>query len=170
MQFRKDNINNSWDLLIGLISFLVLGIMCFFIYLPLAPTIESYLNRPKYDQEELNRRTSARLSYHNDDWDRVSNGIHVKTGMIYDQNFKYIKAHCLACHSSKLITQNKADRAGWKSMIKWMQSTQGLHDLGADEPYVLDYLSKNYAPKEMGRRPNIDMEEIEWYVLDLNED
>lgn len=103
-----------------------------------------------------------------DDWDKVENGIHLRTGMIWDKNLKYIEANCLACHSSKLITQNRATRDGWKLMIRWMQETQGLHDLGQDETYVLDYLSTHYAPKETGRRPNLDIENIEWYVLNLD--
>lgn len=103
-----------------------------------------------------------------DDWDKVENDIHLRTGMIWDKNLKYIETNCLACHSSKLITQNRATRDGWKQMIRWMQETQGLHDLGQDETFVLDYLSTHYAPKETGRRPNLDIENIEWYVLNLD--
>ena len=102
-----------------------------------------------------------------DDWDKVENGIHIRTGMKWDENLKYLERHCLACHSSKLITQNRATRDGWLQMIRWMQQTQGLHDLANDEKYVLDYLSKYYAPEKAGRRPNLDIKSIEWYVLDL---
>jgi len=69
-------------------------------------------------------------------------------------------------HSPKLITQNRATRAGWKQMIDWMQETQGLQDLGEHETAILDYLAKHYAPEEEGRRRNLNMEEVEWYVLE----
>jgi len=52
-------------------------------------------------------------------------------------------------------------------MIRWMQAKQGLWDLGPNEPVILDYLAANYAPEEIGRRANLDVEGIEWYVLDL---
>jgi hypothetical protein len=55
-------------------------------------------------------------------------------------------------------------------MIKWMQETQGLGDLGTNEPIVLDYLAKYYAPKETGRRKSLEIAEIEWYILDLEEE
>lgn len=104
--------------------------------------------------------------YESADPDRVVDGIHVASGMIYDENFKLVQRTCTTCHSSKLITQNRATRDGWSQMIDWMQATQGLQDLGKYEVKVLDYLAKNYAPIESGRRPNLDMADIEWYDLD----
>lgn len=157
--------NNSWDALLRLLSLLVFFVVCGIVYTPVKPSIEKYLNRPKYDKALLQKLSLARSQQLSNDWDKVEKGIHVKTGMIYDSNFKHIQSHCLSCHSSKLITQNRADRAGWQSMIRWMQKTQGLHDLAESEPKILDYLSKHYAPKEVGRRPNIDMAEVEWYIL-----
>jgi cytochrome c5 len=94
----------------------------------------------------------------------VVDGIHVATGLIVDDGFEQVKASCTACHSSKLITQNKADREGWKKMIRWMQETQNLWDLGPNEDIILDYLAKNYAPKASGRRMNLT--NIEWYTLE----
>ena len=44
-----------------------------------------------------------------------------------------------------------------------MQETQKLWDLGGDEVVILDYLEKNYAPKEHGRRT--PLKNIEWYEL-----
>jgi hypothetical protein len=157
--------NNSWDALLRFLNLVVFIVVCIIIYIPSKPSIDRYLNRPKYDKEQLRKLTLERSRGLSDDWDKVEKGIHVKTGMVYDSNFKHIQSHCLSCHSSKLITQNRADRNGWKSMIRWMQKTQGLHDLSDSEPKILDYLSKHYAPKEVGRRPNIDMKEVEWYLL-----
>ncbi len=96
----------------------------------------------------------------------VVNDIHVATGMIYDSGFEEVYQSCTGCHSSKLITQNRANRSGWKNLITWMQETQGLWDLGDKEPVILDYLSKNYAPQEVGRRAVLNVEEIEWYKLE----
>ena len=103
-----------------------------------------------------------------DDWDKVENGIHLRTGLKWDDDLVLIEANCLACHSSKLISQNKATRSGWEQMIRWMQATQGLHDLGDNEAKILDYLSKYYAPENTGRRKNLDIDKIEWYVLNLD--
>jgi len=100
------------------------------------------------------------------DYSLVENGIHVQSGLAYDENFEIVRALCTSCHSSKLITQNRATREGWRDMIVWMQKTQNLPDLGPNEPVVLDYLAKYYAPKEEGRRPLLDQEEIEWYYLE----
>lgn len=72
-------------------------------------------------------------------------------------------ANCTGCHSGKLVTQNRATREGWTNMIRWMQRTQNLKDLGADEQKILDYLSENYAPAEQGRRANLVVDE--WYEL-----
>lgn len=115
------------------------------------------------------KREALRRVERADNWDLVENGIHLKTGLKDDPNLKIVIGACTSCHSSKLIIQNKASREGWKNMIVWMQETQGLVDLAAQEPIILDYLSKHYAPEEVGRRKNLDMESIEWYVLNLNQ-
>ncbi|WP_306642884.1 hypothetical protein [Sanyastnella coralliicola] len=96
--------------------------------------------------------------------DLIENGIHMRTGLIVDDGFEQVKVTCLACHSAKLVTQNRADRDGWKKMIRWMQETQNLWDLGPNEDIILDYLAKNYAPEQEGRRANL--KDIEWYVLE----
>ena len=40
------------------------------------------------------------------------------TGMVVAEGFEMVRQRCLSCHSSKLITQNKATRDGWKDMIQ----------------------------------------------------
>lgn len=74
-----------------------------------------------------------------------------------------VVANCTGCHSGKLVTQNRATREGWTNMIRWMQRTQNLKDLGPAEDKILDYLAKNYAPTEQGRRAKLVVEE--WYEL-----
>lgn len=95
--------------------------------------------------------------------DGVVNGVDTLTGLAYDDTFEIVRANCITCHSSKLITQNRATREGWKGMLDWMKETQNLPDLGDNEGPILDYLAKHYAPENKGRRLNLD--EIEWYVL-----
>ena len=80
-----------------------------------------------------------------------------------DETFPLIIANCTSCHSAKLITQNRATREGWASMIDWMQATQGLWKFDEHEPQILDYLAKYYSPTETGRRENLAVEE--WYEL-----
>ena len=93
----------------------------------------------------------------------VANGIHVPTGLIADTDVDLVIAHCTACHSAKLITQNRATKSGWKNTIVWMQQTQKLWDLGDHEERILNYLAKNYAPQEQGRRKPLTVEM--WYEL-----
>ncbi|WP_020570805.1 hypothetical protein [Neolewinella persica] len=104
------------------------------------------------------------------DEDQIKDGIHVATGLIYAEGFDIVRGTCTACHSAKLVTQNRATREGWTEMIRWMQAKQGLWDLGANEPIILSYLATNYAPEDIGRRASIDVDAIEWYVLDLEKE
>jgi hypothetical protein len=98
---------------------------------------------------------------------RIENGIHVQTGLLDGEGLNLVIAHCTACHSAQLVTQNRADREGWKKMIFWMQETQNLWDLGTQEEAILDYLAKNYAPEavESGNFRRAPLKDIEWYEL-----
>lgn len=93
----------------------------------------------------------------------IVNGIHQPTGLIVDKGVEDVMVNCGACHSLSLVTQNRATRDGWKDIIVWMQETQKLWDLGAKEAVILDYLAKNYAPENEGRRRMLEIEE--WYSL-----
>lgn len=141
-------------------------------YFLLQDRINAFLNKPRYSQEQLNemskRSDKIRRQERSENWDLVENGIHVKTGLKADEDLQLIIGACTSCHSAKLITQNSATRVGWKNMIVWMQETQGLPDLGDQEPRILNYLSRHYAPKEVGRRENLDLGAIEWYILNLD--
>jgi hypothetical protein len=90
--------------------------------------------------------------------------IDVKTGLIIDQGYLKVKSECTVCHSAKLIIQNRTTREGWLKTIRWMQDTQGLHQLTAEtEEEILTYLAKNYPPEHKGRRANLIVEN--WYWL-----
>jgi len=95
--------------------------------------------------------------------EKTENNIDPETGLVVDKGYKIVIQNCISCHSSKLIIQNKATREGWLSMIRWMQETQKLWDLGDDETIILDYLARHYAPSQQGRRKPLS--NIEWYVL-----
>lgn len=92
-----------------------------------------------------------------------ADSIDVVSGFIAKGNFQVVKRHCMACHSSKLVLQNRATREGWEEMIHWMQATQKLWDLGEDEPLILDYLATYYGPQKKGRRSNLVV--AEWYEI-----
>jgi hypothetical protein len=85
------------------------------------------------------------------------------SGLVVDDELSLVVGNCTACHSAKLIAQNRATREGWKNMILWMQETQNLWDLGPNEDKILDYLARHYAPEKTGRRKNL--QNIEWYEL-----
>jgi len=99
-------------------------------------------------------------------FNKVENGIHLRTGLKDDPHLQTVIGACTPCHSAQLITQNRATRDGWEGMIRWMQESQGLGELGQAEPVILDYLAQYYAPEETGRRKNLDMSSIEWYELE----
>ena len=128
-----------------------------------------YLIRPEtFDVGRLFPDPPARASSTEtlavDDGEKVENGIHLATGLVFDDRFDLVRSSCTACHSAKLITQNRMSRDNWEKTIRWMQETQKLWDLGPNEPMILDYLAEHYAPVSFGRRKNLEV--TEWYVLD----
>jgi len=78
------------------------------------------------------------------------------TGLIIDTGWNDVRAHCGACHSHALVTQQQADRPTWLGWIRWMQQTQNLWQFDpVTESRILDYLAKNYPPKADRRRAPI---------------
>ncbi len=67
------------------------------------------------------------------------------SGFIIDKGWELTNAHCAACHSAKLVTQNRMDRSGWEDTIRLMQAEHGLWDLGEAESVIIDYLSTHYS-------------------------
>jgi hypothetical protein len=75
------------------------------------------------------------------------------SGMIIDQHWELVNAHCTVCHSARQITQQRGSRETWLHLIRWMQEEQGLWQFDTDtENNILDYLEKNYAPSASYRR------------------
>ena len=77
-----------------------------------------------------------------------------QTGFAVDSRLPLVRAHCTGCHSAKLVTQYRASREGWLSVIRWMQRTQKLWTFPPEtEADLLDYLAEHYGLIEIrGRR------------------
>ncbi len=149
---------------VKVILFLAAGLVVYGIF---GPSIQqSIAQRPKPLTPEERAAHERKMEDEIAD-DKIENGIHLGTGLKVDTNWELVRSTCTACHSAGMITQSKATREGWKEMIRWMQETQGLWELGDNEAKILDYLAANYAPEESGRRPNLDIAAIEWYMLEL---
>ncbi|MDV7138354.1 monoheme cytochrome C [Maribacter sp. TH_r10] len=98
-----------------------------------------------------------------EDFDKIENGVHVRTGLVDAEGLMTVVNNCTNCHSAKLVTQNKMNKERWISTIRWMQETQNLWDLGPNEDIIINYLVTNYPPTKKGRRENL--KNIEWYTL-----
>jgi hypothetical protein len=99
-----------------------------------------------------------------ENWDKIENGIHLRTGLKDGVGLMETVNNCTNCHSAKLVTQNRMDATRWAATIDWMQETQNLWDLGANEAIIINYLVTNYPVKKKGRR--VTLENIEWYDLE----
>lgn len=165
---QKEDYKIAWwktfNTLMAVIKFIVFVIVGFFIFIPLENDIEKMMKPPA---EYIPQNNASQFAA-SDDPDRVENGIHLQTGLVYAPGFDLVKANCTVCHSAKLVTQNRANREGWIQMIEWMQETQGLWDLGENQDRIVHYLASHYAPEEKGRRENLNLKEVEWYILNLD--
>lgn len=87
---------------------------------------------------------------------QAADNIDPSTGLIMDDGWQSVRAHCGGCHSHALVTGQRADRQTWLDMIRWMQATQNLWQFdAATETAILDYLAKNYPPQPNRRRAPI---------------
>ena|SRR5690554_5859507 len=96
--------------------------------------------------------------------ENVPDSVDMVTGLIKGDGMNLVIGHCTGCHSAELITQNRATREGWIKVIRWMQETQNLWDLGESEDAIVSYLARHYAPEHRGRR--LPLTDIEWYDLE----
>jgi hypothetical protein len=98
-----------------------------------------------------------------DDFDKIENGIHVRTGFKDAEGLMTVVNNCTNCHSSRLVIQNRMNEERWIATIRWMQETQNLWDLGKNEAIIVNYLVTNYPPQKKGRREIL--RNISWYEL-----
>ncbi len=120
----------------------------------------------KSNQSQTPNVTNAEAAQSTEDWNRIEDGIHVRTGLKEDEGLMTVVTHCTACHSAQLVIQNRMNEERWNATIRWMQETQNLWDLGENQKVIVDYLVRNYPPTEKGRRENL--KNIEWYELEEN--
>ncbi len=85
--------------------------------------------------------------------------IDASTGFRMTGDWELVRANCIACHSAKLVTQQRGTAAQWLSMIRWMQEKQNLWQFDPDvETRIVAYLAENYPPSEKRRRAAIPPE------------
>ena len=127
----------------------------------------SYLTWDIYSKEQAKKASIVKAQEaikEEQDWDKIENGVHVRTGLVEAEGLMTVVSNCTSCHSAKLITQNRMTAERWNETIKWMQKKQGLWELGDNQKIIVDYLVANYPYKKKGRRPQLT--DIKWYELE----
>lgn len=163
MEPGPDNTDNTrllWRLLLALVTIAVTTCILGLLYLAFGDAI-SFDRKPPRQMKEAQLRSAPVYA--------IANGLHVESGLVYAPGFEAVLTNCTNCHSGMLITQNRATRQGWDQMIRWMQETQGLWELGVKKDQILDYLAEHYAPVDVGRRAQLTEGDIQWYHLALDE-
>jgi len=120
---------------------------------------------PDFSTFNSNSNTDAYVAANQEeDWDKIENGIHLRTGLIEAEGLMETVTNCTTCHSAKLVTQNRMNKERWAVTIDWMQETQNLWDLGKNEEIIINYLVANYPVTAKGRRQTFT--NIDWYELE----
>ena len=83
-------------------------------------------------------------------------GLDAATGLMMAGDWELVRNNCVACHSAKLITQQRGTAEQWLAMIRWMQKKQNLWSFEKDtEDRIVAYLAENYPPAADRRRAAI---------------
>lgn len=78
------------------------------------------------------------------------------TGFKMTGDWELVRGNCTACHSARLITQQRGNAQQWLAMIRWMQKKQNLWQFDpGTESRIIAYLSENYPPEAARRRAAI---------------
>ena len=81
------------------------------------------------------------------------------TGLKMAGDWEVVRNNCIACHSTRLITQQRGTAEQWLGMIRWMQAKQNLWQFDPDiESKIVAYLAEYYPAPEVGRRAAIPPE------------
>lgn len=80
------------------------------------------------------------------------------TGLVMAPGYEVVIATCTACHSAKLVVQNRGTRSDWEEMLRWMQAKHNLWQMTPEvRDTILEYLATNYgvddAQRSMRRKP-----------------
>ncbi|WP_420321765.1 monoheme cytochrome C [Flagellimonas sp.] len=143
--------------LMYLVFFVFVAIAGFLVYLMVDPSLSAFKKNASNDHY-ISLPTEKEP-----DFDKIENGIHLRTGLVDGDGLMLVVNNCSNCHSAKLVTQNRMSKEQWSATIRWMQETQNLWDLGKNEEPIVTYLATHYAPKKGGRRQNLTT--LEWYEL-----
>ncbi len=144
----------SWNFQLAVMLALILGPFLLFV----AAILVHKARSPAHVNAPANRQNLS-SSVEGDEDPVFDNSIVIAEG------HEAVRQHCAPCHSLLLVAQNRNSRDGWAALIDWMQETQNLWDLGEQEPVILDYLAAHYGPRPQSRRPNLNLEAIQWYPL-----
>ncbi len=75
------------------------------------------------------------------------------SGLKMAGDWELVRNNCIACHSGRLITQQRGSAEQWLDMIRWMQKKQNLWQFDADtESRIVAYLAEHYPPEDQRRR------------------
>ena len=75
------------------------------------------------------------------------------SGLKMTGDWQIVLGNCIACHSPKLITQQRGTREQWLQMIRWMQKKQNLWQFDpVTEEKIIGYLAEYYPPGASQRR------------------
>jgi len=90
-------------------------------------------------------------------WPGVNNAEDIEqdpfTGLAMVGDWELVRSNCIACHSARLVTQQRGDQNQWLAVIRWMQKKQNLWEFDADtESRIISYLAENYPPQDAQRR------------------
>lgn len=78
------------------------------------------------------------------------------TGFKMTGDWELVRGNCTACHSAKLVTQQRGTAEQWLAMIRWMQKKQNLWQFDpVTEERIVAYLAENYPPDAARRRAAI---------------
>jgi hypothetical protein len=78
------------------------------------------------------------------------------TGFPMTGDWELVRANCIACHSPKLVTQQRGTAEQWLAMIRWMQEKQNLWDFQPEvEQKIVAYLAEHFPPSAERRRAAI---------------
>lgn len=65
-------------------------------------------------------------------------------------NKEMVSETCTACHSGRLVLQNKMSRERWDETLTWMQQKHNLPEFDLDDRNkILDYLEYALSPKSI---------------------
>lgn len=74
-------------------------------------------------------------------------------GLPEDTGREEVVAFCGACHSLKLVTQQRLPRYRWEELMVWMTEKQGMPKLEPqEEKLVVDYLAEHLGPPTRRRK------------------